>query len=92
MSPIDDYLDMAVHCVENARETRDARYRMILIDMAATWCDLASEFRDGSTSGLERLGEIAKIVAELDGAAPGAPPLDGVEPRMAARLVPLTVH
>jgi len=66
MSPFDHYLDMAARCVTYARRTPDARYRSFLIDLATTWCNLAREFLDGAAKGLERLGETAKAVAELD--------------------------
>jgi hypothetical protein len=93
MSRFDDYLDMAAHCVANARRTADARHRSVLIDIAATWCDLARELFDGATKGLERLAEIAWMVAELDSFdRRTAPPVEEFEPRMIPCRNPRIVH
>jgi hypothetical protein len=93
MSTYDDYLDIAANCVANARQTADARYRSLLIDMAAMWCDRAREFLDGAAKGLERLAETAKMVAELDSPDPQTtPPIEGIEPRMIPRTIPHIIH
>jgi hypothetical protein len=87
MNPFDHCLDMAARCVTYARRTPDARYRSFLIEMAATWCDLATEFLDGAAKGLERLAETATVVAELDiSDRDAAWPAAGLEPRMLPRL------
>jgi hypothetical protein len=93
MSPFDHYLDMAARCVTYARQTTDARYRSFLIDLASTWCDLAGELLDGAAKGLERLGETARMVADLDSFGPqAAPSLEEFEPRMIPGLEPRVLH
>jgi hypothetical protein len=88
MNPFDHCLDMAARCATYAQCTADARYRLFLVEMATTWCDLAHEFLDGAARGLERIGEIAKMVAELESFDPQAlPRAEGFEPRMIPRVL-----
>jgi hypothetical protein len=93
VSPFDQCLDMAARSVSYARRTPDARFRSFLIDLAATWCDLARDFLGGAATGLERLAETAKTVAELDNSDPhAASSFEGLEPRMIPGLEPRIIH
>ena len=65
MSRFEDYLDLAAQCMANAGRIADARYRSILIDMAATWCKLAQERLEEAGEGRKRLEELAGAISEL---------------------------
>jgi hypothetical protein len=74
MSVFECYLDMAALGGPSAREAADARFRLFLIDLAATRCDLAREFLEGVPRRLERRPETAGMAADLHSSDPGAAP------------------
>jgi hypothetical protein len=73
MSRFEDYADLAAHCVENAGRAADARYRSLLIDMAATWCEFAQEYVEAADSR-KRLEELTRAISELAMSVPNLGP------------------
>ena len=70
MSCFEGYLDLAGECMANADRIADARYRSILIDMAATWCKLAQERLEDAREGRKRLEEFSGAIFELARSVP----------------------